>query len=333
MALINITPVMTSNVLPSPYVASASSESASYFAWKAFDGTVLSEADCWSTVPSTTSAWIKLDFGSGKKVDAFSIQARNTFAMGTPKDFKLYGSNDDLSYEEICTYTSESLWATVEIRLYRLAQSVTFRYYKMIITNVSVVEAPPYIYIGNIKFLQDDGIPTTVTNTKASMNYCLPKNSTLAMTQRQNDSREGLLGFSNDANSNYGTLYMVDNVGKAVIPRTAMAMKDILFAGKANTVGTTYTLSKPITDYQIIIIRAEASDADGVTIRDTTEKYVNINDIILNSTKLICCGGFWAINQFYGISFEFITSTTFIIRYFSILAYSSTYITKIYGIK
>jgi hypothetical protein len=71
------------------------------------------------------------------------------------------------------------------------------------------------------------------------------------MLQRQNDNREGLLGFANDID-NYGTLYMINNKGKAQIP-IARTKNKLLFNGVASVVGD-YTLSDTIDNYSLIII-------------------------------------------------------------------------------
>lgn len=250
MALIDITPVMTSNTTPAPYVVSVSGiYSTGYEGYKAFNGSI-SGIDSWAI--KGQSGWIKIDFGNTIKINGFSISARESLGNGgvseLPKSFILYGSNDDIKYEQILPVSEQVMWVKKEERLFVLSNSINFRYYRITVTSNN---GHIYTAIGKIKFWQDDTITPTITNTKASMNYCLPKNSTLAMTQRQNDEREGLLGFANDSD-NYGTLWMIDNKGQAIIPKANMTNYDTLFDGFNNTKFTTVTLSKDISKYRFL---------------------------------------------------------------------------------
>lgn len=251
MNLVNITPVMTSNTTPSPYVVTASSiYSSTYDAWKAFNGTVTDDNDCWATVNGTITGWIKIDFGSSTKIRAVSIQCRTmlttTSSMNT---FILYGSNDNIIFEELKTVANQNYWSPTETRIFKLSESVTFRYYRINI--VSNNGSTIYSDIGDIKFWQDtdEGTVTYITNKEASETRMLPKNTTLNMKQRQNDPREGLLGFANDS-ANYGTLWMINDKGNAQVARAAMADGDVIFEGSA----TSGNLTKAISNYKYILV-------------------------------------------------------------------------------
>jgi hypothetical protein len=235
MALINITPIMTSNTTPTPYVLSASSVNGTYYIWKGFNATAVDSNDCWLT--NGTTGYVIMDFSVVTTIDAISIMSRNDVAMTyqdtAPKSFALYGSNDNATYDLIKSFSNEIYWLATENRLFKLDKQVSYRYYKLILSsNNGHATATGF---SSLKFWKDDGTTPTVTISKASTNYCLPRSSTLAIKQKQNDSREGLLGYAND-DGNYGDLYLVNKIGKSQMPAARIKM-DTLFDGAATTVG------------------------------------------------------------------------------------------------
>lgn len=326
MALIDITPVMTSNTTPSPYVASSSdANTTGQAAWNAFTNNGRLNTFWHSTAGS--GHWIKIDFGSIIKIDAFSIMCNPT-ETSAPKIFILYGSNDNLSYEKIIECNNEMTWFDYEIRLYKLPHSVSFRYYRL---NITADNGYNYTVINELKYWQDDGIVEYIDNKNYSMNYCLPQASTLEMKSRINDPREGLLGFSNDGN-NYGTLWMINNKGQSEIVKSAMANATILFNGNATALGN-YTLSGSIVDYKYILITAEMWDR--TTNRNSIHQLIPVsellaqlgqNDIIINMSA--------ASTDYRTIGLNFSTSlSVFTISYLTNYQSSSVAVTKIYGIK
>jgi hypothetical protein len=247
MALINITPVMTSNTAPSPYVISGSEVvSTSYDWYKAFTNTNIDNHD--SCIFKDLTGWIKIDFGSNIKIDAISMQSFN-YSVQTNmfKDAILYGSNDDSMYYEIINISNQILWGLLESRLFKFGNSVNFRYYKLMLLSCNGAASSG---LSEIKFWQDDSIEY-ITNKKASGNYTLPHNSTLAMKQRQNDNRPYLLGCADD-DINFGTLWIIDKTGHAQLAKSSLASFDILFDGAANIVGD-YQLNGDISKYKLII--------------------------------------------------------------------------------
>jgi hypothetical protein len=265
MALIDITPVMTSNNIPSPYIVSASSiYNATYDAWKAFDNNTSLESNAWLTANGTNTGWIKLDFSVKTKISAFSVSSHSGGSINNqfPKTFILYGSNDDIVYDYIKKVDSQILWAynaTKETRMFLLDAPVIYRYYKLVISENNGYSA--YVSIGELKFWQDDGATQTITNLKASMNYCLPRNTTLAFNQRQNDSREGMLAYANDID-NYGTLWMINNKGQAQIP-LARTKNDVLFDGVANTKNVPYVMINSYKKYNSLLVIGGINNGTG----------------------------------------------------------------------
>ena len=326
MALIDITPKMTSNTTPEPYVVSASSMwNATFEAWKAFNGTVVDIYDGWSSARNIITGWLKIDFGSAKRIDAFSVTSRNIDDMTiTPKNFILYGSNDDISYEKIYEANNEILWHTKELRLFKLQNYVSYRYYKITFSanngNIS------YTGVGYIKFWQDDDIVSYISNRNASLHYCLSKNTTDNIMSRQNDEREGLLGFANDFD-NYGTLYMINNRGRAIIPISS-TKQELIFSGNASTTGI-YSTSKTFNTYKSINITANIVSSSVTSLTTIT---IPVDDFLLStsSSSYRISIPSNATNIGY-IDIYYVSENTFNITV-TLGDFTSIAITKIYGI-
>lgn len=331
MALVNITPVMTSNTTPAPYVVSASSslETTDAYVWNAFDGTTTGITK-WETVSGIIAAWIKIDFGSVKTIDAFSIKCKTGFTSA-PKDFVLYGSNDNIIYESITTLSNEILWSADEDRLYRLQCSVSYRYYKLnIITNNGFTSTA----IRKLKFYQESS--TQVINNKSSMAYCLPSNTKNALDMRSNDLREGMLCYVNDIDD-YGELRLINKSGKAQMPMTAMQNADLLFDGSASVTATTYTLSKDYSKYKYLLVRAHIVNAN-TTGCGNKSLLIPTSEISTTISGQNSIGTFATAAAYFHMSFHFASINTFIIDCIDKAAgatapWSSPCIYKIYGLK
>lgn len=93
----DMTPIMTGDNVPSPYVASASSVYNNYAAYKAFDGSINS---MWiSGLDKITNQYLRLSFAEKTRINALLIKTDNS--SNCPKDFILKGSNEDNVWEEI----------------------------------------------------------------------------------------------------------------------------------------------------------------------------------------------------------------------------------------
>jgi hypothetical protein len=94
---------MTSNVLPAPYVASASSEfSAGFAAFRTFNSTLNTS---WASGNlSTLPQWVKIDLGSAKAASSYTVQTRTDAVVNQPTAWTLEGSLND------------STWTTADTR-------------------------------------------------------------------------------------------------------------------------------------------------------------------------------------------------------------------------
>lgn len=129
---------MTSDSLPSPFVASASSyNGVGYEPYRAFDG---STGTLWRT-NSIPTGWLKLDFGSTKTVTKYSIY--NFVSVQNPKDWTFEGSNDDSSWDILDTQTN-IVWTGTSTKTFSFSNTTAYRYYRI---NVSANNGGAYVYI------------------------------------------------------------------------------------------------------------------------------------------------------------------------------------------
>lgn len=129
----DITPVMTSNNTPAPYIVTSSSVSTDQQPYRAFNGTVNSPNDSWAA--STVACWLKVDFGKTVSVTKFALTGIHTNTQYNVKDFKLYGSNNDETYDIIYEANNQIDWKSSEYREYILSSTAQYRYFKIEITS------------------------------------------------------------------------------------------------------------------------------------------------------------------------------------------------------
>ncbi|MGE8038014.1 discoidin domain-containing protein [Lysinibacillus sp. NPDC093692] len=143
---------MTSNDTPSPLVASASSIwSATFPAWKAFNGTNNDSNDCWVTVGGSIAGWVQLDFGSPKYCNQIKLTSRSgSTANACPKDFTITASNDGIVFDKIANITGQTKWALNETRMFTFKNAKKYRIYRLLI--ISNDGYSSYSAIGQLQF-------------------------------------------------------------------------------------------------------------------------------------------------------------------------------------
>lgn len=95
-------PNMKSESTPSPYKVTASSYLNDFYPYKAFDGNT---SNFWHNHYSTTTEdWLMFDAGEKMKIVGFKIFARPGFSSQAPCRFKIQGSDDGESFEDIEVY-------------------------------------------------------------------------------------------------------------------------------------------------------------------------------------------------------------------------------------
>jgi hypothetical protein len=134
---INVTPTMTSNTTPSPYVISADGYYGSDMPYKAFDGNPAGDnRPFWNVTATRPSGghWLKIDFGSTKVIQKIDLKSRNILPSPSAgiKDWILYGSNDDINYTQIASGTHPN---TTNIMSYTFTNQTGYRYYRINLLN------------------------------------------------------------------------------------------------------------------------------------------------------------------------------------------------------
>lgn len=105
----DVTPIMTSNNTPAPYVVSASSEynvnqfGEEYRAWKAFDAGYNSNR--YSTNDQNINQWINLNFDHKQLINCLYIVFAAEYKDDNPKECILQGSDNGTAYVDIKEFT------------------------------------------------------------------------------------------------------------------------------------------------------------------------------------------------------------------------------------
>ena len=167
-------PAMTSNVLPSPYVASASSEwsGGGYEAFHAFDDS--STGNPWHTAAGNATGWLRIFFGGSvtRQIQKYAIVGRysqHDYPLQCPKNWTFEGSNDGNSWTVLDTQTNQSDWGLGEKRAFEIVNDSAFKYYRINITanngganleihELELMEGAAFSRVGatRIKYLSQD---------------------------------------------------------------------------------------------------------------------------------------------------------------------------------
>jgi hypothetical protein len=151
MSFTNVTPVMTSNTSPSPYVISASSVQGISYAYNAFNN---DPATSWQTENYQLSGWLQIDFGSPKVITKYDVIANsNNDPEGkSPKDWTFEGSNDGISWAILDTQSNQTGWSGGQKREFPISNENSYRYYRI---NVSSNNGNIYnVNIGDIQLFE-----------------------------------------------------------------------------------------------------------------------------------------------------------------------------------
>ncbi|WP_249659968.1 discoidin domain-containing protein [Lysinibacillus fusiformis] len=143
---------ITSYTTPSPYQITSSGDfSSDYACWKAFDGKNATYSDSWITTSGAPLGWIQVNFGTSKVFNQLSFTTRNHTDSNTtaPKEFKILGSFDGVSWTELTLIQNQTGWKQNETRIFEFNNSIGFQYYRVQIT---VANSTSYSAIGELIF-------------------------------------------------------------------------------------------------------------------------------------------------------------------------------------
>jgi len=129
-------------------VASASSEySASYAAYKVFDGSTSGGGHYWVTATGSTGT-IGIDFGAGNTYTLYSYALACAETARMPKAWTLEGSNDGSTWTTIATEFYQAYWSVAEKRYYQTdVQTTAYRYFRL---NVSANNGDALLGLGEL---------------------------------------------------------------------------------------------------------------------------------------------------------------------------------------
>ena len=133
----DITPNMTSNNTPSPYVVAYSSQfDASHTGFYAFDG-IIDNTHRWAS--STLPAWIRFDFGTAKTIKRYAITGMvdSSVVNQNPKIWTFEGSNNATNWTVLDTQTDIINWSLGETKIFDITNDNSYRYYRLNITDAN----------------------------------------------------------------------------------------------------------------------------------------------------------------------------------------------------
>lgn len=160
-----VSPIMTSNTTPSPFVITTSSQySAAYAGWNAFNGLFSPDAPLngWATGNNTFSTStglgtgiLTIDMGVPTLVNAYSVWNRyNPLVTNTLGDYTFQGSADGLNWEILHTIVDRPIGLAGQEFSYIIPNTNEYRYYRIYITKIGN-RAESYAAIGKIELYEE----------------------------------------------------------------------------------------------------------------------------------------------------------------------------------
>lgn len=123
---------MTSDTTPAPYIAVASSTlSASYKAWRAFDG--LHEESVWASANVPLPAWLAVGIGDAQVACRYALRCGSA---NYPTDWTFEGSNNGMDWDILDTQEDQILQFYYD--WYKDIDNTTaYKYYQLTFTGTS----------------------------------------------------------------------------------------------------------------------------------------------------------------------------------------------------
>lgn len=133
-----ISPIMTSNTTPEPYVVARSSTyAADHEAWCAFNYAIdgVDANSRWATISNqATPSWLSVDLSTPQLVNAYKVVARTSAVLTqSPKTWTFEGSHDNISWDVLDTQTVVWSYGN-EPKVFSIPNETAYRYYRIYIT-------------------------------------------------------------------------------------------------------------------------------------------------------------------------------------------------------
>ncbi|GAA4881699.1 hypothetical protein GCM10023310_72150 [Paenibacillus vulneris] len=151
----DITPTMTSNTAPSPYVASASSTLSGYNPYAVFNKKNAINTDSWlTTIPTELNPqWIQLYLGSGRVVTKYTLTSPYWGGSIMIKDWIFQGSLNGTTWVNLDLQVGQT-WQANEKRSFSFANTTPYWYYRIVFTSHNGYS--DYAGIAEIELMESD---------------------------------------------------------------------------------------------------------------------------------------------------------------------------------
>lgn len=228
---IDVTPIMTSNTTPSPYVVSATSTNTEPY--KMFDN----DPDTFyrSGINFTTGT-ICIDMGSEVVVDCYSLNNNYNAALYSMNTWTLEGSNDNSEWTVLHSVSSKNDWVLNETYSYFFANNQAYRYYRI---NCTAKNGSNSICISEMKLYQSQ-----------DTEYVVDKINESELPSSVSD------GYCHIYFTNLGNIYVTDKMG---IPKL---MNERILGINFRDISKIYTADSSETGYEKMVADTSLSDGD-----------------------------------------------------------------------
>ncbi|SEA79535.1 DNRLRE domain-containing protein [Paenibacillus sp. 276b] len=138
--MIDVTVPVTATDLKGYAIESSGLYSNLYPEWLAFDNQTGAATYAYAPPAGQVPAWLIFDYGKPLNVAGYGIASRPSSPTQAPRDFKLSGSTDKVSWDVLDEQRSQPDWAAGgELRKFALGEKdKTYRYFKWDISNPSI---------------------------------------------------------------------------------------------------------------------------------------------------------------------------------------------------
>lgn len=360
---IDVTPIMTSNTTPSPYVVSATSRNTQPY--QMFDNDV---STYYRSATSFTTGTISIDMGSPISIDCYTLN-NNFNALWSMKSWTFEGSNDNSEWNVLHSVTGKNDWSSDQTYTYVFSNSTAYRYYRInctekttnsicisemklyqsqdteyVVDKINESELPSsvsdgycHIYftnLGNIYVTDKMGIPKLMNERILGINF-----RDISKIYTADSSETGYEKMVEDTSLSDGDFAKADNWIYKIVSGTPVKVmnanpvtRDTIYEGLVNTVNTTYELKDGynISNYDMleihVVVTYSNSNYENVVFRPVQE--------IATSNK-ITVGEYFGGSTSNSICCEFTyTDTSFTTTKFTANSnLSNRGISKIVGIK
>lgn len=126
----NIIPAMTSDTNGNIVLSTNSTNTFTYFPYKAFDRSIVANSG-WANGSGQYPAWLKINLGTSRKVGKYTIVFNFTTRPSCfPKDWEFQGSNDDQNWD-ILDSQKLSSWTLEEKKEFLIANPKEYKYHRI----------------------------------------------------------------------------------------------------------------------------------------------------------------------------------------------------------